>query len=149
MKIRCINLQPVLKYRHKGVIIYVVIFSIDVIYKKGDIIMRSKKIITALLTGVFTASFSLSAFAGNWLDLTIGWQYDKTGMGGLAHDEWLWIDGNKDGIAECYYFDGTGFMWHDREKDGYVLNSDGQWIVDGVVQTKQVEIDNSETSDLM
>lgn len=101
-----------------------------------------------MAVGIFTMSMSFSAFAGNWLDLGFGWQYDKTGFGGLANNEWLWIDGNKDGIAECYYFDATGFMWHDREKDGYSLNSDGQWVIDGVIQTKQVEIDNSKTSDI-
>lgn len=110
--------------------------------------MRNRKFITALLISAMTTSFSFTAFAGNWIDLSIGWQYDKTGVGSLAHDEWLWIDGNNDGTAECYYFDATGFMWHDKEKDGYTLNSQGQWVVDGVIQTKQVEIDNSAAPDV-
>ena len=48
---------------------------------------------------------------------------------------WYWIDGM------CYYFnpvsDGTrGAMKRNCEIDGYQLNADGIWVVNGVVQTK-------------
>lgn len=48
---------------------------------------------------------------------------------------WYWIDGM------CYYFnpvsDGTrGAMKRNCEIDGYQLNVDGIWVVNGVVQTK-------------
>lgn len=48
---------------------------------------------------------------------------------------WYWIDGM------CYYFnpvsDGTrGAMERNCEIDGYQLNVDGIWVVNGVVQTK-------------
>lgn len=48
---------------------------------------------------------------------------------------WYWIDGM------CYYFnpvsDGTrGAMKRNCEIDGYQLNEDGIWVVNGVVQTK-------------
>ena len=48
---------------------------------------------------------------------------------------WYWVDGM------CYYFnpvsDGTrGAMKRNCEIDGYQLNADGIWVVNGVVQTK-------------
>ena len=51
--------------------------------------MKSKKGLTILLTGVMALSMSFTAFAGRWIDVSIGWQYDKTGYGSLAHDEWF------------------------------------------------------------
>lgn len=110
--------------------------------------MRNKKLLTGVLAGAFIITCSFSAFAGVWRGDSWGKHYDKTGYGNFAVNEWLWIDDDKDGIAQCYYFDATSFMWHDREKDGYMLNSDGQWVVDGIVQTKQVEKDQSEAPDL-
>lgn len=49
------------------------------------------------------------------------------------------IDGNNDGIVECYYFDQYGYMVANTTQDGYMLNADGQWVNNGVVQTKSVE----------
>ena len=53
--------------------------------------------------------------------------------------QWQWIDGNKDGIAECYYFDGSGYMLSNTTTpDGYVVNGDGAWTEGGAVKTKNV-----------
>jgi len=49
---------------------------------------------------------------------------------------WFWLDGNKDGVYECYYFDANGIMLSDTVVDGYTVNSDGQWVENGVIQTK-------------
>lgn len=49
---------------------------------------------------------------------------------------WFWLDGNKDGVYECYYFDANGIMVSDTVVDGYTVNSDGQWVENGVIQTK-------------
>ena len=52
---------------------------------------------------------------------------------------WQWIDGNGDGVAECYYLnpnsDGTKgrLIKNGMTPDGYAVNENGQWIVDGVV----------------
>lgn len=82
----------------------------------------------------------MTALAGQWTNDSIGWHYDKTGYGNFAANEWLWIDGNNDGIAECYCFDGTSFMYaNTTTPDGYAVNGNGAWVVNGVVQTKQVE----------
>jgi len=51
-------------------------------------------------------------------------------------DGWFWLDGNKDGIYECYYFDQNGIMASDTTIDGYTVNKDGQWVQNGVIQTK-------------
>lgn len=51
---------------------------------------------------------------------------------------WYWLDGNDDGISECYYFDGNGYLSTNTiSMDGYQVNENGMWVVDGVVQTKQ------------
>ncbi len=53
--------------------------------------------------------------------------------------EWQWLDGNGDGIAECYAFDREGWMYAGTTTpDGYIVNADGAWTLDGVVQTMAV-----------
>lgn len=53
---------------------------------------------------------------------------------------WHWIpDGS--GLRKCYYFnpasDGTrGKMLSGTVVDGNLLNTDGAWVIDGVVQTR-------------
>ncbi|WP_097006491.1 hypothetical protein [Lacrimispora amygdalina] len=50
---------------------------------------------------------------------------------------WQWIDGNKDGVFECYAFGTDGWMFANTiTPDGYTVNIDGAWIIDGIVQTK-------------
>ena len=113
--------------------------------------MMKKKLITVVLTATMALAISISSFAftpvvgwkSEQLGDSIHWHYDKTGYGNFAVNEWLWIDGNGDGIAECYNFDGTSFMRMDTTTpDGYTVNADGAWTVDGVVQTKSVEAQN-------
>lgn len=91
----------------------------------------------------------MTALAGQWTSDSIGWHYDKTGSGNFAANEWLWIDGNNDGIAECYNFDGTSFMRSNTTTpDGYTVNENGAWTIDGVVQTKQVGQETAQQPDL-
>ena len=53
---------------------------------------------------------------------------------------WQWIDGNGDGVAECYYFNEKGYcLQNTAAPDGYMTNESGAWVADGVVQTKTVE----------
>lgn len=102
---------------------------------------------TAVLTATMALAMSINALAYvpvvGWKSEQLGdsthWHYDKTGYGNFAVNEWLWIDGNGDGIAECYNFDSTSFMRANTvTPDGYTVNADGAWVIDGVVQTKQV-----------
>ena len=108
-----------------------------------------KKLFLKLITAVvmLTAAMSVIAFAAGW---TLGqgensarWWYDL-GNGqyyGLSDREveWQWLDGNRDGIAECYAFDSDGWMYADTTTpDGYTVDADGAWTVNGAVQTLAV-----------
>ena len=101
----------------------------------------------AAAVGMFTALMTSTVFAAGWTqgagenasrwwyDLGNGRYYGDTG----PEAEWQWLDGNGDGTDECYAFDGQGWMYADTETpDGYSVNGDGAWAVDGNVQTMTV-----------
>ncbi len=53
--------------------------------------------------------------------------------------QWQWQDMNGDGISECYYYDDNGNMLiNTTTPDGYTVDSNGVWIVNGVVQTQDM-----------
>lgn len=59
---------------------------------------------------------------------------------------WQWLDLNNDGLYECYYFNVLGHMYKNgTTPDGYKVNENGEWVVDGVVQRKN----NIEVKDLI
>lgn len=73
------------------------------------------------------------------------WLDDEDGT--YAENEWRWLDGNGDGVAECYAFDSEGWMYADTTTpDGYQVNEDGAWVVNGVVQTQQTGAQNTSQS---
>lgn len=102
-----------------------------------------------LVTMVFvlTALMASTAFAAGWTtgqgENSSRWWYDLGngqyyGIQGQTV-EWQWLDGNVDGIAECYAFDSEGWMYEDGQTpDGYSVNGDGAWTVNGAVQTMVV-----------
>lgn len=97
-----------------------------------------KRMIAGILAVVMVLATSITAFAGTWKQDAKGWQWDY-GNGTKAANKWEWCDGNGDGIAECYYFDGNGYcLMNTTTPDGYTVNKDGAWTVNGVVQTKNV-----------
>ena len=88
-----------------------------------------------MLTGIMSAFFSINALAGWRLDDSARYWWDN-GDGTYPVSQWQWLDGNLDGISECYYFDEQGYMLRDTTTpDGYMVNSEGTWVVDGVIQT--------------
>ena len=109
--------------------------------------MMKKVIKLVAAIGVMLTMMTSTAFAAGW---TTGqadssrWWYDL-GNGQYYSavtetPEWQWLDGNQDGVAECYAFDQAGWMYAGTETpDGYRVNSDGAWVVDGKVQTRNVE----------
>lgn len=106
-----------------------------------------KKILAAAVP--MTLALSFSAFAGQWQQSMNGWWYENDD-GSYLKDGWYWVDGDEDGTAECYYFtlDGYAKVAYQGETasiDGYLVNKDGAWVVDGVVQTKKVDIPRSES----
>ena len=67
------------------------------------------------------------------------WYYKKDD-GTYLKNVWEWLDGNQDGIAECYYFYEDGKMAYDTEIEGYKINKTGQWTDhEGKVYEKRVE----------
>lgn len=98
-----------------------------------------KKLVLAAVTALFTLSMGMTAAAGQWQSNTAGWWWQNDD-GTWPVNSWQWIDGNSDGIAECYYFNAEGYMLANTvTPDGYTVNSDGAWIVDGMVQTQAAD----------
>lgn len=90
------------------------------------------------LTFLFILIFALSAFAGEWKQDSRGYWWDN-GDGTFPKDEWVWIDGDGDGVAECYYFDKSGYLLTDTvTPDGSEVNEDGAWILGGEVMISYV-----------
>lgn len=106
------------------------------------------KITKAVVAGVaLSMLMSSTAMAGTWKkgagENQSRWWYDNEN-GTYAHSGWQWLDGNKDGIAECYYFDSEGWLLTGTTTpDGYQVNADGAWMVNGAVQTKSTAVTNA------
>lgn len=104
-----------------------------------------KKILTIAAAAVMTMAMSMTVFAGvtldgtrgNWIQNDTGWWWQNED-GTWAHTGWYWLDGNEDGVAECYFFDGNGYMLSNAvSADGFAVNADGAWVDEnGVVQTR-------------
>lgn len=86
------------------------------------------------MTAALTTSMCMTSFAGAWEQAETEWKYADNGT---YMTGWQWIDG------KSYYFDGNGIMAKDTVIDGYELNADGQWIVNGVVQTQENKTENT------
>ncbi len=96
-----------------------------------------KKFNKALLVAVpMTLAMAFTSLAGQWNNDMNGWWY-ATDDGGYLTNGWYWLDGNKDGIAECYYFNKDGYMVNDHGyADGYEVDTNGAWTVNGDVQKR-------------
>ena len=68
------------------------------------------------------------------------WWFDF-GNGDYFKSSWQWIDGNQDGIAECYCFDENGWMYENTiTPDMFTVNENGAWTVSNIVQTKTSDL---------
>ena len=104
-----------------------------------------KHLIMIVFAGAATLILESVAFAAGWVqDQETGyWKYDLGNGQYYAAEssmpKWEWLDGNEDGVAECYAFDQEGRMYADAfTPDGYKVNMDGAWVVDGLVQTMEI-----------
>lgn len=105
-----------------------------------------KKFIGLVAVAAFSSIMVSSAWAGTWKQNNVGWWFDN-GNGTYPASTWQWIDGNNDGIAECYYFDRAGYMLANTSTpDGYQVNASGAWVQNGAVQTKNVRANSQTTS---
>lgn len=83
---------------------------------------------------------SFQSFAGTWMqgayqDNPEAWIYIDSSS--IQNEGWKWIDGNKDGIFESYYFK-DGIMQQNTNIDGYDINNDGNWTYNGEVQRRSL-----------
>ena len=110
--------------------------------------MIKRKILTTVAAVSVAAMMTVGVFAVGWQHNATGWWYGTNETNTTWHANcWQWIDGNNDGIAECYYFDQNGYMLASTTTpDGFTVNADGAWTVNGVVQTKIVGAQNTVTA---
>ncbi len=96
-----------------------------------------RKRITLILTALISLMMASAVHAGQWEHDGTGWWYHY-GNGNYPVNVWEWIDGNEDGLSECYYFDERGYMLTAGiTPDGCQVNESGAWTVDGNVQTQR------------
>lgn len=93
-----------------------------------------------ILAILIFAMYLFPAYAGEWKQEQPSgkwWYQEDSGL--FPANKWKWIDGNWDGTAECYCFDGYGYLYTEAATpDGYQVNEGGAWTVEGAVQTKSV-----------
>lgn len=108
-----------------------------------------KKTQLILATAALSVAMAFPAFAGTWIqdpskesiaDGISNWWYQNND-GTYKRNEWAWIDGNKDGVSECYRFDQNGWLYASTKVDGYDVNESGAWTVDEKTQTRKESID--------
>lgn len=100
------------------------------------------------LAAMMTVGTATTALAAEWKLDNVGWWWQNDD-GSYPVNCWEWLDGNKDGVAECYYFCADGYMLAATTTlDGYTVNADGAWDLNGAVQTKATDaVSTSETTE--
>ena len=93
-----------------------------------------------------TLSLSFTSLADQWYQDMNGWWYgDDAGNNLITEEGWHWIDGDHDGWAECYYFNRHGHVINStRMVDGYDVDEDGAWTVNGEIQRQAVTVYGAE-----
>lgn len=95
--------------------------------------MKNKKhkfMRVASLALVASLSFSTMTAFADWKQEGNTWKYQNSD-GKYTTSTWQWING------KSYCFDSNGNMYaNTTTPDGYTVNADGAWTVNGVVQTK-------------
>ena len=106
--------------------------------------MKKKSCI--ILAAAMVLMMSFSAFAGVWKNDAKGWWYENAD-GSYLRNGWNWVDGNNDGVSESYYFQNDGYLVTNTTVEGYQVNSDGAWVVNGAVQTKGAAVLGAQVND--
>lgn len=116
--------------------------------------MKKKLMLFAALFMMLLSCSAFVSFAGQTEDHTQGtWMQDASGWWWLNSDStylangWSWIDGNDDGVAECYYFGPDGYLFQNTSTpDGYTVDANGAWMINESVQTKTIGAQAADTS---
>lgn len=105
-----------------------------------------KKFFTSFLFSIFLTFTSLTTvLAGTWIQNQVGWWYQNDDSS-YPTNGWYWIDGNHDGIAECYYFNESGYcLMNTTTPDGYTVDANGAWSINGIVQTQTAQVQSQTT----
>ncbi len=97
-----------------------------------------KKLLTAVMSVILIIGSVTTSFAGQWVQEGNNWKYMNDTRSNAA--EWQWIDG------KSYYFDQDGDMLtNTTTPDGYTVNAEGAWVVNGVVQTQNANLSTTNT----
>ena len=124
--------------------------------REGEI-MNRKRSARAVSMAMLLSLIPMESFGAGWMksptpptakEISSGWWYatneNNTTWYSAPEGQktaWFWLDGNQDGIAECYCFNDSGWMYADTvTPDGYTVNKDGAWVINGEVQKKTVPI---------
>lgn len=110
----------------------------NIVYGKAEEKKPLKIPKTTFLIFILSIISAIPAFALGWSRgiSRNAWWYDL-GNGNYHKASWQWLDGNNDGISECYRFDNYGWMAENTiTPDGYTVNQSGAWTVNNVVQTR-------------
>lgn len=108
-----------------------------------------KKLMAAALGILVVTGVCTNIYAAEWKRDNLGWWFQNDD-GSYPSQTWSWLDGNSDGVAECYYFNEQGYLLTGTSTpDGYKVNDEGAWTENDQVQTKKsgevtVEITASE-----
>ena len=88
---------------------------------------------------ILSIGLSFVSYAGWEKQEDNTWKYKENGV--YLNNGWNWIDGDNDGVAECYYLGEDSILAVTPAKpEGYEVNVDGAWVVNGVVQTRQTSV---------
>lgn len=92
-----------------------------------------EKVLVLTTTVALTMVMGITAFAGQWNNDSAGWQYQEDN-GNRLNNGWNWIDG------KCYYFTPDGYcLINTITPDGYTVDANGAWTVNGIVQIQMGE----------
>lgn len=89
-----------------------------------------KKLHLFLATITISLFSCITSFAGQWQQDSYGWWY-QADDGTCLNNGWNWVDGR------CYYFSPDGYcLQNTQTPDGYMVDENGAWVIDGIVQTQ-------------
>ena len=108
-----------------------------------------KRVAALVIAASMVLGSAFTSMAASWQQNATGWWWQNDD-GTWPANEWRWLDGNNDGVAECYYFDSNGYMAaNTTTPDGYQVNTDGAWVVNGAVQTQTTQPAQTTNADVM